>query len=204
MQCANRIRLNVRSAEAPLKKAICFASHAAKTGLITPIASSKSTMTTNSDNLPDKPKAKNRGTPIKLTPEKRGVVLGSIAAGSSLRYAAAEAGVDHSAVIQLIKRDPEFAAKYAAADAKCYRRHIDVINCSSDEDWRASAWFLERRYRDEFGKQEKIEHSGGQTIRIEFADDFFTRNKISGDEIQQVDDNATDAEFDLLEGPEGD
>lgn len=142
------------------------------------------------------------GRPLSLTDEKRGIILGALAAGSSRRYAAAEAGTTAQTIANEIKRNPDFAEKIEIAEAKCYRRHLNVINAAGLEDWRASAWFLERKFRDEFGKQETIEHQGEAIITVRMVDDFFSRAPVVESAEDQTD--TIDAEYEVIEDQQPD
>ena len=51
------------------------------------------------------------------------------------------------------KRNEDFSDRLYKAEAKCYLGHIQKITESSN--WRASAWFLARRYPEEFSEVRK-------------------------------------------------
>lgn len=54
----------------------------------------------------------------------------------------------------------KFLQSLKAAEAQAKAEAIKYIQRS--EDWKAKAWYLERKYNDEFGNRQKIEHSGDE------------------------------------------
>lgn len=54
----------------------------------------------------------------------------------------------------------EFLFALREAEAKGKAEAIKYIK--NNDDWRAKAWYLERKYHDEFGNKQKIEHSGDE------------------------------------------
>ena len=50
------------------------------------------------------------------------------------------------------------ADKKAIADARLER--LARIEDASKKSWQAAAWWLERKYPDEFGQKKRLEHSG--------------------------------------------
>jgi transposase len=52
----------------------------------------------------------------------------------------------------------QFIQSLRQAEAEAKAEAVKYIQRS--EDWKARAWYLERKYNDEFGNKQKIEHSG--------------------------------------------
>lgn len=55
------------------------------------------------------------------------------------------------------------------ARADCVARNTEIIATAAAEDWRASAFFLERRHAEDWGKTEKLQMTGagGGPVQIE-------------------------------------
>lgn len=62
----------------------------------------------------------------------------------------------------------EFLQAVERARAEAVAKKVAVITKSSASDWRAAAWWLERQSPAEFGKTERIEHTGanGEEIKV--------------------------------------
>lgn len=61
----------------------------------------------------------------------------------------------------------EFYDSIKGAEAFAEIRNVNVIQNAAKEIWQASAWYLERKFPDRWGRQDKqkVEHSGGITNR---------------------------------------
>lgn len=59
-----------------------------------------------------------------------------------------------------IRSDPEFESFVQGCQSSNKLRHIQAIEEASKfpQYWQASAWWLERRYSDEFGKRDLVKH----------------------------------------------
>lgn len=58
------------------------------------------------------------------------------------------------------KRKPEFSEAIKKAEMACKQRNIARIQNASKKNWQAAAWWLERKYPEEFAIRQKLEHSG--------------------------------------------
>lgn len=111
------------------------------------------------------------GRPSKLTPEVQAKFLQGLKLGLTYRLAASFAGVGESTVHRWIARgDTEIDGPYRA-----FRESIKeaegvhaaqimarIIKAADNGNWQASAWILERRYPDDFGRRvrQDVNHSG--------------------------------------------
>lgn len=119
-------------------------------------------------------KAKNKGgRPRKMTPEKMREVLAILAVGGTRLDAAAYCGVSDQNIRDAAKWDPDFGAELEKADAAGKVHHLKRIR--NAEPWQASAWYLERKYPQEWGRKERVEHSGANGGPIQ------TETEIKGD-----------------------
>lgn len=58
----------------------------------------------------------------------------------------------------------QFYLAYKKAKSDCQMFHLQNITKASQKDWKASAWVLERVFRDDFGSQQKENASENITI----------------------------------------
>lgn len=107
--------------------------------------------------MPDK-----RGRKGKYTPEIVKEILTVISIGGSDKDAYEYAGINADTFYMWIKRHPEFAEQVTRERLKGKVSMIRSIREQGKNDWRANAWYLERRYPQEFAQQ--------MVIRVEPAD----------------------------------
>jgi hypothetical protein len=88
--------------------------------------------------------------PNKATPIRRGALLEALRQGASREVAAAVAGIDRTTLWRWTRYDPTFAEEVERADAEAEMAMVKVIHDAND--WRASAWWLERRRPHEWGR----------------------------------------------------
>ena len=115
------------------------------------------------------------GRPRVMTSEKKIAVLAFLAAGGSRNGAAKYIGVSPTTIRAEAKRDSEFAHGLMRAEAACFMHHLANISRASASDWRASAWFLERKFPEEFSKNRRVKSTEDAVIVVRFVDDFFDR-----------------------------
>jgi len=53
-------------------------------------------------------------------------------------------------------KKPEFSEAIKKAEVKCKKFHIDIIKKAAEKTWTAAAWWLERKYKDEFALRHEI------------------------------------------------
>jgi len=59
----------------------------------------------------------------------------------------------------VLRSDPEFEDFIAYCSSECEMGHLQNINTAgSSGQWQASAWVLERRFPDRYGKKDTIKH----------------------------------------------
>ena len=117
----------------------------------------------------------------KLTPDIQKKIGDNITLGMPIKFAAEAAGITEQTFYNWLKRGEneskgkffEFAEHIKACKAKAVQLHLKLITkAASEGTWQASAWLLERRYPEEFGKRDrlkldgKMEHSSGVVIYI--------------------------------------
>lgn len=63
---------------------------------------------------------------------------------------------------------PEFVDRVEKARGDTVVRALGVIQKAMPDSWQAAAWLLERRYPDEFGRRQRLEHTGAGGGAVEF------------------------------------
>lgn len=112
------------------------------------------TMPPNDDGLPHR-----GGRPSKLTDELFRKFIEMFLAGSFREPACRELGVTYKTFSRWMsrgRREPEtifgeFRLAVGAAEARSQNRMLSRIQAASLEDWKAAAWFLERKYPRRYG-----------------------------------------------------
>lgn len=151
-------------------------------------------MENNKDDLPVKsrrPKTKIMGRPIKLNDEVREKIVQIVRAGNYIETAAAYAGVSKDSLYGWMRRGERekvrlangekpsgkeqifvaFVDAISIALAESEARDVAIIGRAAESAWQASAWRLERKFPDRWGRKDRIEHAGvdGKAIQVEQA-----------------------------------
>lgn len=101
-----------------------------------------------------------RGRKTKYTPETVERILQAIRVGSVDEHAAEYGGIDGATFYRWMQRYSEFCEAVTRAKAEARTQSLARIRkAGADGDWRADAWFLERRYPQDYGKR-AVEVSG--------------------------------------------
>ena len=106
---------------------------------------------------PVSPTAERIGRPSKFTPERRARVLEAITGGATRTAAALHAGIDERTLYRWMDRYVSFASDLTRAEADAELRCTALIQRAAEIDWRAAAWWLERRRPDEYGRRERVD-----------------------------------------------
>lgn len=109
------------------------------------------------------------GRPTKLTAETTKKICDAILVGSTYEAAAQYAGVNYSTFRMWMKRGEdgkgrkfvEFleTVETANASAQVYFA-TNIKSAATAGDWRAAAWMLERRFKQDYAAKQEVEHSG--------------------------------------------
>lgn len=110
-----------------------------------------------------KPKAATKsvgGRPTKRTPETEAKLLFALRKGNTRRAACAYAGIGESTLNDWVNEFPEFSAACTRAENESEFGYIDVIQeCANNGDWKAAAWWLERRRKAEYSAKQEVDHT---------------------------------------------
>jgi transposase len=113
---------------------------------------------------------------LKLTPQLQEQIGNNITLGMPLKFAAEAAGITEQTFYNWLKKGEtetkgqfyEFAEHVKACKAKAVQLHLKLITKAATEGtWQASAWILERRFPEEFGRREKIDMKAEVTDKSE-------------------------------------
>lgn len=132
------------------------------------------------------------GRPSKFTPETARKICDGIEAGLSYDEAAKSAGVTYVTFLSWKQKGEkaetgpflEFFKDIKKAEDCSKAVLVSRIKDAGKlpQHWQANAWLLERRFPKEFGKSERVEHTGkdGGPIRLRTADEM------TDDELAQI------------------
>jgi hypothetical protein len=85
-------------------------------------------------------RAVRRGRPPMLDERAKGRLLGLMSHGLSFRQAAAQLGVHHVTLLNLMKRDEEFSQQVSEARLDAISQPLLTVVQASRKNWRAAAW----------------------------------------------------------------
>jgi anti-sigma28 factor (negative regulator of flagellin synthesis) len=109
-------------------------------------------------------KKRKMGRPTKYTPARVKAILRAITNGNYKATAAQSVGISRDTLNEWEHRYPEFSDAIKKAEAKGEIYHVGRIR-RGQEQWQSSAWFLERKYPDRWGKRER--RDTGETGDVE-------------------------------------
>jgi hypothetical protein len=126
---------------------------------------------------------------LKLTPQLQKQIGDNITLGMPLKFAAEAAGITEPTFYNWLKRGEsetkgqffEFSEHVKECQAKAVQLHLKLITKAATEgSWQASAWILERRHPEEFGRREKVEMDGNMkhSGKVEFDSNITIKEKI--------------------------
>ncbi len=78
-------------------------------------------------------------------------------AGNTRRTSAIAGGISEETFYVWMKSKSEFSESVKKAEAEAEARNVAIINQAGKTSWQASAWWLERRRKEDFGKQDRVD-----------------------------------------------
>lgn len=137
----------------------------------------------------------------KLTEERRAAILNNLRTGLSVKSAAERTGVSYQTYADWLRRGrgehprlrqtqfwADFAAEVDRVLAEAEAQAIRKVHQAADTDWRAAAWFLERRFRERWGRQTEQPVAAGGEVKVVFVDtlseELAERERRQGGSIQ--------------------
>ena len=121
------------------------------------------------------------GRPSKLTPETEARIVSAVRCGASFKSACMAGGISERTFQrwrqkgELPDAKPEyrrFWRELTQAEQEGQTARVAIIQKAARDDWRASAWLLERMDPERWSLRHKIEHTGsvgltfGQVLRL--------------------------------------
>ncbi len=96
--------------------------------------------------------------PSKRTPEVEKRITDALTAGMSRKGASEYGGIDQGTLENWMRRYSDFSGAVVAAEAACeFRAVLTIRQAFNEGDWKAAAFWLERRRNKEWGRQVKVE-----------------------------------------------
>ena len=99
----------------------------------------------------------------KATQETLRIIFDAILSGLTQRDAAALAGISED-TLSLWKKDSDFSEQIRGKEIQYKQSLLQGIKEAGKKDWRADAWLLERKFRDEFTPKNDISFERKETI----------------------------------------
>ncbi len=140
------------------------------------------------------------GRPTKLTAEITEKICRYLRHGGYLETAAQAAGIDRKTLYNWIRRgEREAKGRYRdfvvqVEEAMAQAEMGDLLRiekAAQDGVWQATAWRLERRHGDRWGRRQHLEHSGGLAMSI---DDALAEARARAAELRAQDDDDAEAD----------
>lgn len=98
------------------------------------------------------------GRPTKYTPERVERILDALREGNTRQTACAVGGISDETFARWQRQFVQFVDAIKVAEAFAESRHVANIVRAADEGiWTASAWWLERRRHQQWGRQDKVD-----------------------------------------------
>lgn len=105
-----------------------------------------------------------RGRPTKLNATITAAVVQAISTGNTRDTAAAYAGIRRTTLYEWLARGRaategvyrDFADAVEKAEADAVVISVALIRSAAQKNWQAAAWWLERRYPDEWGRKDRL------------------------------------------------
>ena len=104
---------------------------------------------------------------MKYCPEIIKEISGYIVDGYNQHDAAIMAGISEALFYEWMKNKIEFIEAIKKAHAEYKHEHLQIIRkAATNGSWQASAWLLERRYKDEFALRQENTGADGKVIKV--------------------------------------
>ena len=114
---------------------------------------------------------------MKYTPEITAAICKNLNNGNNRTDTCVLVGICYDTFIEWQKK-PEFTEAIKKAEAECKSRNIQIIQKAAITTWQAAAWWLERKYKDEYAL--KTEFAGDKKNPLQIVIEHL-RNAASTD-----------------------
>ena len=121
---------------------------------------------------------------MKRTEKKVAELVAAVETGVSIESACSIAGIHRSTWYEWRER-PEIEARLDRALAIAESRLLDSIREAGRDDWRASAWILERRYPETWSKRSELQAGGSLEVVVRRGEKLDV-NSLSDSELERI------------------
>ena len=129
-----------------------------------------------------KPNASAVGRPTKRTPEVEARLMDALRKGNTRRASCASAGISDETLANWAKDSLDFLDALTRAENLAEIGYLDVIQESSlNGDWKAAAWWLERRRKAEYSSRTEVTGADGGALKVET-----TAAELTDDELAAI------------------
>jgi hypothetical protein len=97
------------------------------------------------------------GRKTKFSPQMQAALCKWLRNGCSFKDACSMEGISYETFRKWQSEKSVFSVAIKRAEAECKVARIQTVLKASDKSWQAAAWWLERRYGDEYGRNPKGE-----------------------------------------------
>lgn len=112
------------------------------------------------------PRRQMKGAPSKKTDEAVQRIIELLSAGNYRRVAYTNAGISKETFLRWLREDHDFRAAVEKAEGSADALHLaNIQRAAIDGTWQASAWYLERKHPEEWGKQDR-RPEGSERVEI--------------------------------------
>lgn len=96
--------------------------------------------------------------PTKYTPEIVERIREALVAGNTRKASALHAGIDQDTLNIWMNRYSDFRTAVENAEAQAEVDHVaNIVQAAQKGNWTASAWWLERRRHQDWGRKDRVE-----------------------------------------------
>lgn len=161
-------------------------------------------------------KKRKPGRPTKLTPEIQDKICDYLKMGNFIDTSCKLVGIHKDTFFEWMKRGREAKRKsiyqdffFAVEEAQGFgeARHVAIVSKAGEFDWHASAWMLERKFPEKYGRKDKVDlkHDGKIEADVDIDEEdkeilkgvfreFITRASYGARESVRGDDSEADGE----------
>jgi DNA transposition AAA+ family ATPase len=110
-----------------------------------------------------------RAISTKQKAEIKALIVKTLKTGISIKDAYGYAGISKATYYDWIAKDTDFTDQIEYSQAQVAARYCSIIMAASDKDWRAAAWWLERKRPDDFGTKTRniLQGDASHPLKVE-------------------------------------
>lgn len=100
------------------------------------------------------------------TPETIDRLIEALATGHTRKDACTLADISDETLSNWMKKDLDFLEAVKKAELVAKDQCIKIVRQAALKSWQAGAWYLERKYRDEFAQRQEVTGRFGGAIEL--------------------------------------